>query len=101
MYSRSMNMHAAIADAASFLALCQSRKGGFGGSSGQPPHLAPTYAAVAAAVTLGREALEVINRPAMAEFLQGCCVDPEAGGGFEVCSGTPHPLDCILQGQSL
>ena len=48
---------------AHFLRHCQSPSGGFGGGPGQLPHLATTYAAVSALVTLGTaEALGVVNR---------------------------------------
>jgi protein farnesyltransferase subunit beta len=53
-----------------FLKRCQHPRGGFGGGPGQLPHLAPTYAATMALATIGgRVALDVINRPAMIEFL--------------------------------
>ncbi|XP_050510298.1 protein farnesyltransferase subunit beta isoform X2 [Diabrotica virgifera virgifera] len=55
---------------AKFLAKCQSPNGGFGGGPGQIPHLATTYAAVNALVILGtEEALNVINRKKLQEFL--------------------------------
>jgi len=55
---------------ASFLAHCQDPTGGFGGGPGQLPHLAPTYAAVAALVIAGREeAYKVVDRRAMYQFL--------------------------------
>ena len=42
---------------------CQSPDGGFGGGPGHLPHLAATYAAVNALVTLGtEEAYNIINR---------------------------------------
>ncbi|KAF4692444.1 hypothetical protein FOZ63_031896 [Perkinsus olseni] len=50
----------------SFLSACQSPKGGFAGGPGQLPHLACTYAAVAALVIVGtEEAYRVVNRPAL------------------------------------
>lgn len=51
---------------------CQdSNIGGFGGGPGQLPHLAPTYAAVMALVTMGdAEAMRKIDRPAMLSFLR-------------------------------
>ncbi len=71
-----------------FLALCQDPGGGFGGGPMQLPHLAPTYAAVACLITLGREAaLSVVNREATFSFLQQRAVAPEDGGGFTVCEG--------------
>eukprot|EP00850_Spirogloea_muscicola_P005961 SM000028S10055 [mRNA] locus=s28:140582:144993:+ [translate_table: standard] len=48
---------------AAFLARCQHPEGGFGGGPGQMAHLATTYAAVCALVTIGGgEALAVIDR---------------------------------------
>jgi protein farnesyltransferase subunit beta len=42
---------------------CQHPEGGYGGGPGQMAHLAPTYAAVSALLTLGgEEALGSINR---------------------------------------
>ena len=53
-----------------FLQRCQDPSGGFAGGPGQVPHLAPTYAAVNALCILGTEqALECINRPAMAAWM--------------------------------
>lgn len=55
-----------------FLRNCQDPSGGYcgGPSPGQLPHLAPTYAAVNALVTLGTdEALDSIDRPALYRFL--------------------------------
>jgi protein farnesyltransferase subunit beta len=76
---------------AAFLASCQAPSGGFGGGPYQRPHLAPTYAAVAALVTLGSdEALRVIDRPGLRAFLLRCAdearlrqggVGAETGGG--------------------
>jgi protein farnesyltransferase subunit beta len=52
------------------LSRCQDATGGFGGGPGQLPHLAPTYAAVNALVTIGTdEALAVIDRPKLHEWL--------------------------------
>lgn len=46
-----------------FLKRCQDKNGGYGGGPGQLPHLATTYAAVNALMTLGTEdALSSINR---------------------------------------
>jgi prenyltransferase beta subunit len=46
-----------------FLSSCQHPQGGYGGGPGQMAHLAPTYAAVSALVTLGgNEALASIDR---------------------------------------
>jgi len=72
----------------SFLASCQHPDGGFGGGPGQLAHLAPTYAAVCALVTLGtEEALSAIDRQAMWSFLQRMAVPRERGGGFTVHEG--------------
>eukprot|EP00899_Mesostigma_viride_P002321 jgi/Mesvir1/1208/Mv17695-RA.2 len=52
-----------VSHCADFLRRCQDPGGGFGGGPGQLPHLAPTYAATSALVTLGSdEALHVIDR---------------------------------------
>nr|AKG25432.1 farnesyltransferase subunit beta [Hematodinium sp. SG-2015] len=56
--------------AASFLSHCQDPNGGFAGGPKQLPHLAPTYAAVAALATAGTdEAFSIVNRPKLYEFL--------------------------------
>ena len=72
-----------------FLESCQHRKlGGFGGGPGQLPHLATTYAAVSALVTLGtNEALAVIDRPKLMGFLLRMCRGPEQGGGMTMLEG--------------
>ncbi|KAL6767596.1 hypothetical protein ACKKBF_B35885 [Auxenochlorella protothecoides x Auxenochlorella symbiontica] len=71
-----------------FLASCQDPEGGFGGGPYQLPHLAPTYAAVAALVTLGGpQALSVIDRPALMRFLLRMCIPPEQGGGMVMHDG--------------
>ena len=45
------------------LGLCQSEKGGYAGGFGQLPHLATTYAAVNALVTLGTDtAMQLTDR---------------------------------------
>eukprot|EP01101_Sappina_pedata_P009941 TRINITY_DN6145_c0_g1_i1.p1 TRINITY_DN6145_c0_g1~~TRINITY_DN6145_c0_g1_i1.p1 ORF type:complete len:378 (+),score=91.13 TRINITY_DN6145_c0_g1_i1:1-1134(+) len=67
-------------DIVDFLGRCQSELGGFGGGPGQLSHLAPSYAAVNALVTLGTpEALAVVNRPKMYQFLMKM-KDTEIGG---------------------
>lgn len=46
-----------------FIYRCQCKNGGFGGGPGQLAHLAPTYAAVNALITIGSPAAyAVINR---------------------------------------
>ncbi|RZC40958.1 protein farnesyltransferase subunit beta [Asbolus verrucosus] len=51
---------------------CQSPTGGFGGGPGHLPHLAATYAAVNALVTLGtEEAYNIIDREKLQQFLWG------------------------------
>jgi protein farnesyltransferase subunit beta len=46
-----------------FLQACQHASGGYGGGPGHLPHLAPTYAAVCALLTLGgQEAYDSIDR---------------------------------------
>ena len=50
---------------------CQNADGGFGGGPGQLSHLAPTYAASNALALLDdREALEVVDRAALARWLK-------------------------------
>ena len=72
----------------SFLGRCQHESGGFGGSPGQLPHLATTYAAVSALVTLGTdEALAVIDRPKLLGFLLSMCQSRERGGGMTMHDG--------------
>lgn len=76
------------ADVINFLRSCQAATGGFGGGPTQLPHLAPTYAATAALVTLGGvEALDIVNRAAMLDFISRLAMPPEQGGGFRVCQG--------------
>eukprot|EP00887_Chlorella_sp_A99_P006625 scaffold3.g6625.t1 len=71
-----------------FLASCQHPDGGFGGGPYQLPHLAPTYAAVSALVTLGGpDALGVIDRPALHAYLLRMCVPPARGGGMTMNEG--------------
>ncbi|GAB4823274.1 hypothetical protein N2152v2_010320 [Parachlorella kessleri] len=71
-----------------FLASCQHPEGGFGGGPYQLAHLAPTYAAVAALVTLGgEEALGVIDRSLLWSFLLRMCVPPSQGGGMTMHEG--------------
>ena len=83
---------AVFADIAEFLSASQHKEGGIGGSPGQMPHLATTYAGVAAAVTAGQEALAVLDRQATFKFLQDRAVAPSAGGGFAICKGV-HQSD--------
>lgn len=71
---------------------CQASTGGFGGGPRQVPHLAPSYASVAALVTLGGEAaLGMVNRQGMQHFLQAMAVPAAEGGGFRVCQGVTQP----------
>ena len=79
-------------DCIAYLASCAHPTGGYGGSPGAPPHLAPTYAAVAALTTLGGDdALASIDAPATLAFITRCAVPPDApdapAGGFRVCKG--------------
>lgn len=78
-----------VAEMVSFLDSCQHQKfGGFGGGPGQLPHLATTYAAVSALVTLGTEpALAVIDRPKLMNFLLSMCQSEEKGGGMTMHDG--------------
>lgn len=72
----------------SFLRSCQHPDGGFGGGPFQLPHLATTYAAVAALVTLGGpEALEWIERDKLFNYLLSMCVPLEKGGGMPMHEG--------------
>jgi protein farnesyltransferase subunit beta len=71
-----------------FLRSCQHPTGGFCGGPAQLPHLAPTYAAIAALVTIGtEEALEVVDRPALRHFLLRMCVPAHRAGGMTVHEG--------------
>jgi protein farnesyltransferase subunit beta len=80
-----------------FLAACQHPTGGFGGGPGQLAHLAPTYAAVGALLTLGgRDALDIIDRGAMFEFLCRMAVPPKAGGGFRMHEGVCARV-CVIR----
>ncbi|CAI7929391.1 unnamed protein product, partial [Closterium sp. NIES-54] len=64
---------------------CQHPEGGFGGGPGQLAHLATTYAAVAALVTVGgEEALSVVNRKTMLAFLRRMKCQ---SGGFRLHQG--------------
>jgi protein farnesyltransferase subunit beta len=77
-------------DVVRFLGGCQDADGGFGGSPGQLPHLAPTYAAVATLLSMGGEAaLRAIDRRGVLNFIGSMCVPPGAGGGLSVCQGEP------------
>lgn len=61
VYTRGVCCH--VLQVVSFLSSCQHPQGGYGGGPGQMAHLAPTYAAVGALVTLGgEEALASIDR---------------------------------------
>ncbi|KAL4653482.1 hypothetical protein ACB092_01G306600 [Castanea dentata] len=54
-----------------FLSCCQDPNGGYGGGPGQLPHLATTYAAVNALITVGGErSLSSINREKVYMFLK-------------------------------
>ncbi|CAH2080019.1 unnamed protein product [Thlaspi arvense] len=65
-----------------FLGRCQDSDGGYGGGPGQLPHLATTYAAVNALVTLGGDkALSSINREKMSCFLRRM---KDTNGGFSI-----------------
>eukprot|EP00195_Chlamydomonas_chlamydogama_P014941 CAMPEP_0202909804 /NCGR_PEP_ID=MMETSP1392-20130828/50321_1 /ASSEMBLY_ACC=CAM_ASM_000868 /TAXON_ID=225041 /ORGANISM="Chlamydomonas chlamydogama, Strain SAG 11-48b" /LENGTH=548 /DNA_ID=CAMNT_0049599673 /DNA_START=13 /DNA_END=1659 /DNA_ORIENTATION=- len=75
-------------DVVYFLSCCQDPRGGYGGGPMQLPHLAPTYAAVCALVTLGTErALLSVDRLKMQDFLTRMCIPPEQGGGFCIHEG--------------
>lgn len=64
---------------------CQDETGGFAGGPGQMAHLAPTYAAVNALVTLGTtDAYRCIRRPDLYAFLSRL---KNADGSFSVHTG--------------
>lgn len=72
----------------SFLASCQHPEGGFGGGPYQLAHLATTYAAVAALVTIGSEdALAIVNRDSLLSFFLRMCIPKERGGGMTMHEG--------------
>jgi protein farnesyltransferase subunit beta len=72
----------------SFLGECQHESGGFGGGPGQMPHLATTYAAVCALVTLGGDdALSIIRRDALMDFFLRMSIPAEQGGGMTMHQG--------------
>ncbi|KAL6135762.1 hypothetical protein ACLB2K_067988 [Fragaria x ananassa] len=65
-----------------FLRRCQDKNGGYGGGPGQMPHLATTYAAVSALITLGgHKALSSINRHELYTFLRRM---KHPSGGFRM-----------------
>eukprot|EP00803_Ostreobium_quekettii_P001825 evm.model.scf_234.7 EVM.evm.TU.scf_234.7 scf_234:77935-79852(+) len=75
-------------DVIAFLRRCQHPSGGYGGGPGQLPHLASSYAAVAAALTIGGPAaLASVHRSSMFDFILRMCVPPESGGGMAVHEG--------------
>lgn len=83
-----------------FLSCCQHADGGFGGGPFQVPHLAPTYAAVSALITLGSpEALAAVDRTKMLGYLTRMCVPREQGGGFTVHAGDILRVFCRLAGR--
>lgn len=72
----------------SFLASCQHPEGGFGGGPYQLAHLATTYAAVAALVTIGgKDALSVVDRTSLLSFFLRMCIPKERGGGMTMHEG--------------
>lgn len=72
----------------SFLSSCKAETGGFAGGPYQIPHLAPTYAAICALVSIGTpEALEAIDVCNIKRFLEAMCVSPSNGGGMTVHEG--------------
>lgn len=67
---------------------CQHDGGGFGGGPGQLPHVATTYAAVSALVTLGGEdALSIIRRDDLMDFFLRMSVPAGEGGGMTMHEG--------------
>lgn len=72
-------------DAIDFLSRCQDPNGGYGGGPGQMPHLATTYAAVNALITLGgQKSFSSIKRDKLYSFLLRM---KEANGGFRMHDG--------------
>ncbi|KAL1537141.1 protein farnesyltransferase [Salvia divinorum] len=68
-----------------FLSRCQDQDGGYGGGPGQMPHLATTYAAVNALITVGgQNSLSSINREKLYNFLLRM---KDASGGFRMHDG--------------
>ena len=85
--------HPALArDVVEFLKMCYGTPGagrrgrGFGGGPGQIAHLATTYAATCALVTIGSDhAMDAIDRSEIYEFILD--MKDEASGGFRVHDG--------------
>jgi len=75
------------AHVADFLKTCQHPKGGICGGQGQIPHLAPSYAGVMAALTVGGECLDALDRAGMASFLQRVMIPKAQGGGMHLHVG--------------
>ncbi|KAL7100719.1 hypothetical protein ACP275_08G012200 [Erythranthe tilingii] len=72
-------------DAIDFLRRCQDPNGGYGGGPGQMPHLATTYAAINALLTLGgHKSLSSINREKLYSFLLRM---KDTSGGFRMHDG--------------
>lgn len=69
------------------MSACQHDKGGFGGGPGQLPHLATSYSAVAALVSLGAEGCAVIDRDGLMRFFLEMCVSRGNGGGMTMHQG--------------
>jgi len=91
---RPLRLQVSASDVAAFLGSCQHPDGGFGGGPQQLPHLAPTYAAVAALATLGGPALDVVDRAGVARFIRRMAVPAAQGGGFQVCDGAALRCCC-------
>ncbi|CAI7606847.1 unnamed protein product [Penicillium bialowiezense] len=62
----------------------QNPSGGFGGGHGQTSHLAGSYAAVLSLAMVGGEALGLVDRHAMWQWLSRV---KQPDGGFRVCEG--------------
>eukprot|EP00494_Astrolonche_serrata_P025891 UN26152 len=68
-----------------FLKKCEHENGGYAGGPSQMAHLAPTYAAISALVTVGTEqALKSINTKSLYNFLMTC---KNKDGSFSVHKG--------------
>lgn len=71
-----------------FIRRCQHPNGGIAGCPGHLPHLAASYAGVAALITIGTEsALACVDRKKMERFLLSMCRDPSVGGGATMHEG--------------
>ena len=90
-------------DVAHFLSLCQSTDGGFAGGPvpGQSAHLAPTYAAINALVTIGTAtSLGVVDRKALKTFLRRMKV-PGGASNMHDDAQLLRVYDCVCSSSPL